>query len=96
MTHEPLAQSLDQTPAEAEFDPEIALALTASGWRVAAHLLIHAANLIEAGDFLAAECRRQRAREQFIEANDVFRRFQEARAAGAAAIGAEAFLMVAP
>ena len=55
---------------EAEFDAEIALALTASG----------------------AERNRQRAREQFIEANDVFSQFQEARAAEGTSIWAEAFL----
>jgi hypothetical protein len=76
----------------AEFDAEIALALTASGWRVTAGLLTLAAKCIEAGDFLSAERNRQRAREQFIEANDVFRQFQEARAGEGASLWAEAFL----
>jgi hypothetical protein len=81
-----------QAPAKAEFDAaEIALALAASGWRVAAGLLTLAAKCIEAGDFLSAERNRQRAREQFIEANDAFRQSQEARAAKGAAILAEAF-----
>jgi hypothetical protein len=76
----------------AEFDVEIALALTDSGWRVAATLLTHAAKCIEAGDFLNAKRNRRHAREQFIAANDVFRHFQEARADAAAWFGAEAFL----
>jgi hypothetical protein len=80
----------------AEFDAEIALALTASGWRVAAHLLIHAAKCIEAGDFQSAENNRRQAREQFNAATDVFRQFREARAAAAAWIGAEAFLRAPP
>jgi hypothetical protein len=65
----PNTQIKFQNPAEAEFDAEIALALTASGWRAAAGLLTHAALLIEAGDYLSAERNRQRAREQFVEAN---------------------------
>jgi hypothetical protein len=81
-----------QNPAEAEFDAEIALALVASGWRVAAGLLTHAALLIEAGDFQSAEHNRRQAREQFIAATGVFRQFQETRATAASAIGAEAFL----
>jgi hypothetical protein len=81
-----------QEPPEAEFDAEIALALAASGWRVAASLLTHAALLIEAGDYLNAERNRQRAREQFIEANDVFRQLHEARTAeGASIIAAAVF-----
>jgi len=75
----------------AKFDAEIALALAASGWRVAAGLLMLAAKCINAGDFLNAERNRQRARELFIEANDVFRQFQEAMAAEGASILAEAF-----
>jgi hypothetical protein len=63
---------------EDEFDSNIALALAASGWRATACLLTHAALSIEAGDFLSAERNRQRAREQFIEANDIFRQFQDA------------------
>jgi hypothetical protein len=70
----------------------IPLTLAASGWRSTAALLMHAAKCIEAGDFLSAEINRQRAREQFIEGSDAFRQFQEARAAAAATIGAEAFL----
>jgi hypothetical protein len=85
-----------QAPAEAEFDAEIALGLTASGWRVAAALLTYAAKCIDAGDFQSAERNRRQAREQFNTATDVFRLFQEARAAGAAAIGAEAFLRAQP
>jgi hypothetical protein len=80
-----------QAPAVVEFGAEIALALTASGWRVAAGLLTLATQLIEAGDFPGAERNRQRAREQFIEANDTFRQFQEARAAEGASLLAEAF-----
>jgi hypothetical protein len=75
----------------AEFDAEIALALAASGWRVAASLLTLAAKCLEAGDFLSAERNRQSAREQFVAANDVFRQFREARAEGAS-LWAEAFL----
>ena len=91
-----------QAPAQAkrrdlaEFDADIALALTASSWRAAAVLLKHAALLIEAGDFLSAERNRRQAREQFVAANDIFRQFREARASAAAAIGAEAFLMAPP
>ena len=85
-----------QYTAAPEFDGEIALALTASGWRVAAGLLTLAAKCIEAGDLLNAERNRQRAREQFLAANEVFRQFQEARAAAAAWIGAEAFRDVEP
>lgn len=80
-------------PAEAEFDAEIADALTASGWRVTAYLLMHAARFIEAGDLLSAERNRQRARDQFIEANDLFRQFQKMRAAEAVSLyAAQAFL----
>jgi hypothetical protein len=88
----PNTQIKFQNPAEADFDAEIALALIASGWRVAAALLTHAAKLIEAGDFQSAENNRRQAREQFIAANDVFRQFQEARAAEGASLWAEAFL----
>jgi hypothetical protein len=63
----------------------IPLTLAASGWRSTAALLTHAARCVDAGDFLSAERNRQRAREQFIEANDVFSQFQEARAAQASA-----------
>jgi hypothetical protein len=89
------AQIKFQDPAETEFDGDIALALTASGWRAAACLLTHAALLIEAGDYPSAERNRQRAREQFIAANDVFRQFQEARAEGASLL-AGAFLRAPP
>jgi hypothetical protein len=81
-----------QDPDPAEFDAEIALALTASGWRVTACLLTHAALLIEAGDLQSAECSRRQAREQFNAATDVFRQFQEALAAEGASLWAEAFL----
>jgi hypothetical protein len=82
---------------EAEFDADIALALTAaSGWRATASLLIHAAQLIEGGDFQSAENNRRQAREQFIAANDVFRLVKESRADAARWIGAEAFLIAAP
>jgi hypothetical protein len=77
----PNGQIKFQNPAETDFDTEIALALAASGWRVAAHLLIHAAKLIEAGDFQSAERNRRQA----------FRQFQEARRAAADDIVAEAF-----
>ena len=76
----------------AETRENIPLILAASGWRSTAALLAHAAGCADAGDFLNAERNRQRAREQFIEANDVFRQFQEAMAAAASVIGAEAFL----
>ena len=63
----------------------IPLALAASGWRSTAALLTHAAGCADAGDFLNAERSRRRARELFIEGNDAFRQFMEARAAKAAA-----------
>jgi len=78
--------------APAEFDVEIALALAASGWRVAAHLLILTAKCVEAGDFQSAENNRRQAREQFNTATDVFRQFQEARAAKGTSLLAKAFL----
>ena len=66
--------------------------LAASGWRSTAALLTHAAGCADAGDFLNAEWNRQRAGEQFIEANDVFRQFMEARSVEARAKAfAEAF-----
>jgi hypothetical protein len=66
--------------------------LAASGWRSTAALLVHAAKCADAGDFLNAERSRQRGREQFIEANDAFRQFMEARSAEARAKAfAEAF-----
>ena len=61
----------------------VPLMLAASGWRSTAALLVHAAKCADAGDFLNAERNRQRGREQFIEANDAFRHFMEARAAQA-------------
>jgi hypothetical protein len=68
----------------------IPLTLAASGWRSTAALLVH--ECADAGDFLNAERNRQIAREQFIEANDVFRQFMEARGAEARAKAfAEAF-----
>jgi hypothetical protein len=70
----------------------IPLTLAASGWRSTAALLRHAAGCADAGDFLSAERNRQRAREQFIEANDAFRQFMEALGAEARAKAfAEAF-----
>lgn len=81
-----------QDPAEAEFDAEIARALVASGWRATACLLTHAALLIETGDFQSAERNRRQARGQFVEANDLFKLFQEMRAAEAVSIfAAEGF-----
>jgi hypothetical protein len=70
----------------------IPLMLAASGWRSTAALLTHAAGCADAGDFLNAERNRQRAREQFVAANDVFRQFQKARAAEGASLLADAFL----
>jgi len=70
----------------------IPLMLAASGWRSTAALLTHAAGYADAGDFLNAERNRQRGREQFIEANDAFRQFMEARSVEARAKAfAEAF-----
>jgi hypothetical protein len=63
----------------------IPLTLAVSGWRATAALLTHAAGCADAGDYLSAERNRQRAREQFIEGNDAFRQFMEARGANAAA-----------
>jgi hypothetical protein len=63
----------------------IPLALAISGWRSTAALLTHAAGSADAGDLLNAERNRQRAREQFIEANDAFRQFMEAADAAPAA-----------
>jgi hypothetical protein len=74
----------------------IPLMLAVSGWRSAAALLVHAAQLIEAGDFQSAERNRRQAREQFNATTDAFRQFQEARAADAAWIGAEAFRDIEP
>jgi hypothetical protein len=66
--------------------------LAASGWRSTAALLTHAAWYADAGDLLNAERNRQRAREQFIEANGAFRQFMEARSVEASAKAfAEAF-----
>ncbi len=63
----------------------IPLMLAASGWRSTAALLTHAAGCADAGDFRNAERNRQIARELFIEGNDAFRQFMEARAAEAIA-----------
>jgi hypothetical protein len=70
----------------------IPLMLAASGWRSTAALLMHAAGCADAGDLLNAERKRRLARKLFIEGNDAFHQFMEARAAAASAIGAEAFL----
>src|SRR5580704_15425516 len=61
----------------------IPLMLAASGWRSTAILLTHAARCADAGDLLNAEHSRRNARELFIEGNDAFRQFMEARAAQA-------------
>jgi hypothetical protein len=63
----------------------IPLTLAISGWRATAILLTLAAKCADAGDFLGAERSRQRAREQFIEANDAFRQFMEGADAAHAA-----------
>ena len=70
----------------------ILLTLATSGWRSTAALLTHAAGCADAGDLFSAERNRQRAREQFIEANDIFKQAQIARSAEGAALLAEAFL----
>jgi|HubBroStandDraft_6_1064221.scaffolds.fasta_scaffold840078_3 hypothetical protein len=75
----------------AEFDAEIALDLAASHWRTAALFLNLTAKYAEAGDYLSLDRNRRRAREQFLEANEVYKQFEETRAAAAAWIGAEAF-----
>ena len=85
-----------QGPAEAAFDTEIALALTASHRRTAALFLHLTAKYAEAGDYLSLDLNRRRAREQFLEGNSVYRQLQEARAAAAAWIGAEAFRDIEP
>jgi hypothetical protein len=69
----------------------IPLMLAASGWRSAAALLTHAAECADIGDFINAERNRHKARELFIEGNDAFRQFMEARAAEAAEALAEAY-----
>jgi hypothetical protein len=53
---------------------------------------LSAEEICDAGDFHSAEHNRQRAREQFVEANNVFRQFQEARAADGTSFWAQAFL----
>jgi hypothetical protein len=88
--NEAQAQAGNRNPAE--FDAEIALALAASHWRTAALFLNLTAQYAEAGDCLSLDRNRRRAREQFLEANEVFRQFQEARAAEGASLWAEAFL----
>ena len=85
-----------QNPAEAAFDTEIALALAASHWRTAALFLHLTAKYAEAGDYLSLDRNRRRAREQFLEGNSVYKQLQEARAAAAAWIGAEAFRDIEP
>jgi hypothetical protein len=79
----PNTQIKFRDPPEAEFDGEIALALVGSGWRVTGCLLEHAGKCLTAGDFLGAERNRQRARAQFVETNDLWKQFQEARRAEA-------------
>ena len=76
-------KALSAEEIRADTFENIHLTLAASGWRVTAALLTNASKFIEAGDFLSAECNRQRAREQFLEANDAFRQFMEARSAEA-------------
>jgi hypothetical protein len=61
----------------------IPLMLAASGWRSTAAMLTYAAGCADAGVFFGAERNRQRARELFIEGNDAFRQFMEARSAHA-------------
>jgi hypothetical protein len=61
----------------------IPLTLAVSGWRSTAALLTLAAGCADAGDLLSAERNRQRAREQFIAANDSFKQFMEVRGAEA-------------
>jgi hypothetical protein len=85
-----------QGPAEAAFDTEIALALATSHWRTAALFLNLTAKYAKAGDFLSLDRNRRRAREQFLEGNSVCKQLQEARATGAAWIGAEAFRDIEP
>ena len=81
-------KALSAEEIRADMLENIPLMLAASGWRSTAALLTHAAGCADAGDFLNAERNRQRARTQFIEANDAFRQFMEARSADA---GAKAF-----
>ncbi len=85
-----------QGPAETAFDTEIALALAASHWRTAALFLHLTAKYAEAGDYLSLDRNRRRAREQFFEGNLVYKQLQEARAAAAAWIGAEAIRDIEP
>ncbi|PNE10944.1 MAG: hypothetical protein CR217_11575 [Beijerinckiaceae bacterium] len=82
----------EDTQIKFQVDAEIALALAASHWRTAALFLNLTAQYAEAGDCLSLDRNRRRAREQFLEANEVFRQFQEARAAEGASLWAEAFL----
>ena len=81
-------KALSAEEIRADMLENVPLTLAASGWRSTAALLVHAAKCSDAGDFLNAERNRQRAREQFIEANDAFRQFMEARSVEA---GAKAF-----
>ena len=75
MTHEPPA------PVDsADFDGEIALAFDRF-WLARGRRPAHSRGPVYRGRRLSdAERNRQRAREQFIEANDLFRQFQEMRA----------------
>lgn len=91
MTHE-LPVPVDS----AEFDAEIALDLAASHWRTAALFLNLTVQYAEAGDYPSLDRNRRRAREQFLEGNEVYKQFQDARRGAAAWIGAEAFLRAPP
>jgi hypothetical protein len=71
-----------QDAVSTEFDAEIALALTGTGWRTAALFLNLTAQYAKAGDCLSLDRNRRRAREQFL---------QEARAAEGASLLVEAF-----
>ena len=85
-----------QYTAAPEFDVSIALGLAASHWRTAALFLHLTAKYAEAGDYLSLDRNRRQAREQFLEGNSVYKQLQEARAAAAALIGAEAFRDIEP
>jgi hypothetical protein len=92
----PNTQIKFQDSAPAEFAAEIALALATSHWRTAALFLHLTAKYAEAGDYLSLDLNRRPAREQFLEGNSVYKQLQEARAAAAAWIGAEAFRDIEP
>ena len=91
-----MTQVLLPLAGTAEFDVSIALALAASYCRTAALFLNLTAKYAEAGDYLSLDRNRRRAREQFLEGNLVYKQLQEARAAAAAWIGAEAFRDIEP